>query len=254
MVVTTLSPTLQRAFDRLDLDPIAIEVFCHPSPISPTMSRNSPNPSLPAAKKRKFSSFTKPQAFELLHLRELLPWDITADPVPLTPFFQERWARLRRNFDLESYEESKKLLIDAICDEALNPLDRLKIWKGAKLEGRSAIGYVDYLIAEQRRYLTNPLLCVIEAKKDNFEQGLAQCLVELEACAWQNQRQGQEISVYGIVTNGEGWRFYRLDPLGADRVVVYETPLYSTGDMEQLLGRLRQVFIGCQRNLAPNED
>ncbi|MEB3273028.1 MAG: hypothetical protein VKJ85_04525, partial [Prochlorothrix sp.] len=77
-------------------------------------------------KKRKFSSFTKPQAFELLQLRELLPWDIATDPVPLSPFFQERWARLWRNFDLESYEESKKLLIDALCDEALNPLDRLK--------------------------------------------------------------------------------------------------------------------------------
>ncbi|MGA1601508.1 MAG: hypothetical protein ACO4CG_04370 [Prochlorothrix sp.] len=200
-------------------------------------------------KKRKFSSFTKPQAFELLQLRELLPWDIATDPVPLSPFFQERWARLWRNFDLESYEESKKLLIDALCDEALNPLDRLKIWKGAKLEGRSAIGYVDYLIAEQRRYLTTPLLCVIEAKKDNFEQGLAQCLVELEACTWQNQRQGRDISVFGIVTNGEGWRFYRLDPQPDDRAIVYETPLYSTGDMENLLGRLRQVFRWCAENL-----
>ncbi|MGA1283919.1 MAG: nucleotidyltransferase family protein, partial [Prochlorothrix sp.] len=29
MITTKLSPTLQRAFDRLDLDPIAIEAFCH---------------------------------------------------------------------------------------------------------------------------------------------------------------------------------------------------------------------------------
>ena len=27
-------------------------------------------------------------------------------------------------------------------------------------------------------------MCVIEAKKDDFEQGAAQCLVEMQACQW----------------------------------------------------------------------
>ena len=119
-------------------------------------------------------------------LNDLLPWSLQAEALPPSDFFHEHLYRLRRHFDLEGYEESKKLLIDALCDEAINRCDRLKIWTGAQLEGDVAAGYVDYLIAERKRYLDTPMLCIIEAKKDDFEQGLAQCLVEMQACQWKN--------------------------------------------------------------------
>jgi hypothetical protein len=200
---------------------------------------------IPKSKKKKFSSFKKDEAFLFLGLTDLLPWVIEADPVEPSAFFQEHLNRLHRHFDLESYEESKKLLIDAICDEAINPLERLKIWKGAQLESDLLAGYVDYLIAERKRFLNFPLLCIIEAKKDDFEQGLAQCLVQMQACRWNNLQAKHPIDVLGIVTNGDGWKFYKLAVDGKG----YETPLYSTGDMERLLGRLRYIFQLCEQNL-----
>ena len=196
-------------------------------------------------KKRKFSSFKKADAFQSLGLTDLLPWKIDVLAVEPSDFFQEHLKRLNRHFDLESYEESKKLLIDAICDEAIVPLERLKIWKGAQLEGEHTSGYVDYLLAERRRYLSTPMLCIIEAKKDDFEQGLAQCLVEMKACQWQNRQINREIEVLGIVTNGVSWQFYRLVSSGD----VYESAAYSTGDMNWLLGRLRYIFELCEQNL-----
>jgi hypothetical protein len=199
----------------------------------------------PKSKKKQFSTFNKAEAFQSLGLMELTPWALPATPVDLSDFFQERLQRLTRHFDLESYEESKKLLIDAICDEAMEPLERLKIWKGAQLEGETAAGYVDYLVAERRRYLTAPMLCIIEAKKDDFEQGLAQCLVEMQACQWRNRQENQPIDVLGIVTNGTSWQFYRLSTSNE----VFESAAYSTGDMTLLLGRLRHVFRLCEENL-----
>ncbi len=200
---------------------------------------------IPRSKKKNFSSFSYIDAFKQLNLTDLIPWTLDANPVEQSAFFQERLQRLQRLFDLQSYEESKKLLIDAICEEALVTIDRLKIWKGAQLESDTLAGYVDYLIAERKRYLDIPLLCIIEAKKDDFEQGLAQCLVELQACQWQNRQADRPIDVLGIVTNGEGWQFYRLAPTEE----VYETPLYSIGDMALLLGRLRYIFELCEQNL-----
>jgi hypothetical protein len=208
-------------------------------------SGKSPRKKTPKSKKRKFSSFNKSEAFQSLGLSDLQPWTLSPQPVDESAFFTEHLTRLNLHFDLESYEESKKLLIDAICDEAINPLDRLKIWKGAQLESDRVAGYVDYLIAERKRFLSLPLLCIIEAKKDDFEQGLAQCLVEMQACQWNNQQHNHAIDILGIVTNGEGWRFYKLAVDG----IGYETPLYSTGDMSLLLGRLRYVFQLCQQNL-----
>lgn len=195
--------------------------------------------------KKNFASFNSKQAFKQLNLTDLQPWEIAAIPAAITPFFQERLARLRRHFDLDSGEEAKKLLIDAICDEALEGIERIKLWKAASLEGEHTAGIADYLAAERKRYLEAPFLCIIEAKKDDFEQGLAQCLVEMQACQWSNQKLGRSLDVLGIVTNGEGWKFYKLATTGE----AYETLLYSINELERLLGTVRWMFQICEQNL-----
>ena len=62
--------------------------------------------------RKKFSGFSKAQAFQLLNLKELTPWKIKVEPAELSDFFIQHLQRLRRNFDLEGYEEAKKLLTD----------------------------------------------------------------------------------------------------------------------------------------------
>ena len=162
-----------------------------------------------AKRKRSFSSFTYKDAFKQLGIDALRRWNIEAEPIPLSNFFQQRLARLQR-FDLESFEVSKTLLIDAICEEGLEGVDQLKIWKGAYLESSDTCGNADYLIAQRRAYLEAPFVCVIEAKKGDFERGTAQCLVEMQACQHTNRQAGMERDIFGVVTNGEGWKFYRL--------------------------------------------
>lgn len=196
-------------------------------------------------RKKPFSSFTYRSAFKHLGITELKRWSIQAEPVPISSFFQQRLERLQR-FDLESLEVSKTLLIDAICEEGLEGFNRLKIWKGAYLEGEDVCGNADYLIAERRAYLEAPFVCIIEAKKDDFEQGTAQCLVEMQTCQMICQQLGKVIDIYGIVTNGEGWKFYWL----AVHREVRESLLYGIGEMSILLGLLRSIFQDCERNLA----
>ncbi len=195
-------------------------------------------------RKKPFSSFTYREAFKHLGITELKRWELSAEPVAISDFFRQRLERLQR-FDLESLEVSKTLLIDAICEEGLEGYERLKVWKGAYLEGETVCGNVDYLIAERRAYLESPFGCVIEAKKDDFEQGAAQCLVEMHACQWSNRQMGQDMDLYGIVTNGEGWKFYQLTRQGE----VFESLLHGIGEMSILLGLLQTFFNLCDRNL-----
>jgi hypothetical protein len=190
-----------------------------------------------------FPSFTYREAFKHLGIVELKRWNLTAEPVPVSDFFRQRLERLQR-FDLESLEVSKTLLIDAICEEGLEGYDQLKVWKGPYLEGETVCGNVDYLIAERRAYLEAPFGCVIEAKKDDFEQGAAQCLVEMHTCQWVNRQLGKDLDIFGIVTNGEGWKFYRLARSGE----VSESLLHGIGDMSILLGLLRMFFGLCALN------
>jgi hypothetical protein len=199
---------------------------------------------LPQERKKSFSSFTYKEAFKQLGISELKRWSLEAEPLPISDFFRQRLDRLQR-FDLESLEVSKTLLIDAICEEGLEGFERLKVWKGAYLEGEKTCGNTDYLIAERRGYLEAPYVCAIEAKKDDFEQGAAQCLVEMQACQWVNRQLGKDLTIYGIVTNGEGWKFYRLEPNG----IGWESLLHGIGEMSILLGLLRVFFGLCELNL-----
>jgi hypothetical protein len=199
----------------------------------------------PTKVKKSFSKFTYTEAFRQLGVTRLNAWPLVVEPMQLSDFFQERFRRLQRAFDLRSYEESKKLIIDAICEEAIITFDTLKIWKGAALESDTLTGNVDYLIAENKAYLEAPLMCVIEAKKDDFEQGLAQCLVEMQACQWQNRQINHLTDVFGIVTNGQGWQFYRLNQTGA----IDETLLYGISDLEMILAVTKHLFSLCQNSL-----
>lgn len=196
-------------------------------------------------RKKSFSSFTLKEALKYLKITELKRWALVAEPVPISDFFQQRLDRLQR-FDLRTFEVSKTLLIDAICEEGLENTPRLKIWKGSYLEGEDVCGNADYLIAERRGYLEDPFVCVIEAKKDDFEQGTAQCLVEMSTCQWINKQSGKMLDVYGIVTNGDGWQFYRLTADG----IVSESALFGDARMPDLLGVLQVFFALCEQNLS----
>lgn len=196
-------------------------------------------------KKKNFSSFTYTEAFKYLKIKVLHPWTFETAPVEPSSFFQESLQRKEKVFDLQTSEESKKLLIDLICEEVLQGFNYLKLWKSAPLTDEETCGYVDYLMAERKAYLEAPFLCIVEAKKDNFEQGLAQCLPEMKACQYNNQELGQNFDVYGIVTNGDGWKFYKLNLEG----LVYASQLYTIANLSQLFGILTLILQQCEQNV-----
>ena len=51
-------------------------------------------------------------------------------------------------------------------------------------------------------------VAVVEAKMDNFTGGWAQCALEMLAI--QKLNNDPELTVFGIVTNGETWQFAKL--------------------------------------------
>jgi hypothetical protein len=203
----------------------------------------------PKVQKIPFSKFRLETAYKALNLRRLILWENQEfNEIQPSTTFQAYLKRLRQSFDLERSEESKKLIIDLIFVEATTDFPNLKVWKGGALESAIARGAADYLITENIGYISAPMLCVVEAKKDDFEQGLAQCLVEMQACQWNNNNDGRSIDVFGIVTNGEGWKFYKFTTENQ----VYETVLYSLENLPKILGILNWVFQDCDRNLSCN--
>ena len=105
----------------------------------------------------------------------------------------------------------------AICETLIRPiLDivaedyLLKIWSHVLYDidkENGLTGEPDYLIAPRNKYggMTTPSLCVIEAKKENFDDGWTQALAEMIASASLTTN-----ICYGIVTTGNFWQFAKL--------------------------------------------
>jgi hypothetical protein len=148
-----------------------------------------------------FSKFDLPAALEKVNLRKLTEWDICAPPQQPSAFFLEKMQRLRR-FDTARSEGAKLLIADALFEEAIQPYAKLRIFKETTINSIDTGGLVDYLIAPDGTVAVTPFLCVSEAKKDDFDKGLAQCLVEMQACFEINQQANHLGAIFGIVTNG----------------------------------------------------
>jgi hypothetical protein len=194
-----------------------------------------------ARHKKAFSKISLKEILPIFAIEEIGTWQIHVESIPVSAFFEERLQRLNV-FDLRANEHSKELLIDAFLEEALLPYSRLKFWKSAPLEDDLFLGEVDYLLTKRKDYLDHPLLCVVEAKKDDFEKGKAQCLAELRACWWNNQQANWEVPLWGIVTNADVWRFYHLT---LDQQIQESAP-YSIIDSGLVLAVLRFVFQQCE--------
>lgn len=197
--------------------------------------------------KRNYSGFSLKDAMKLIPADRFVRWRIDASAQQPSEFLIEDLRRLE-SFDLKSSEQAKTLLIDAMFSEIVPLHGKLKIWKAATLNADTLTGVADYVIAPHRAYLETPLLCVAGAKRDDFEQGTAQCIAEMVGCQWNNRAENHNIDVYGIVSNGQSWQFYKLTLAGE----IFETDLYTTAFLPELLGALDYVCGECELNVPPS--
>ncbi|MGK7927956.1 MAG: hypothetical protein AB4290_22410 [Spirulina sp.] len=82
-------------------------------------------------------------------------------------------------------------------------------------------GTCDFLVSlsPEQLLIAAPVVAIVEAKKENLNSGLGQCIAEMLAAQIFNEREGNEISIiyneisiiYGAVTTGNIWKFLQLE-------------------------------------------
>ncbi|MEM1168842.1 MAG: hypothetical protein AAGJ08_07095 [Cyanobacteria bacterium P01_H01_bin.35] len=110
---------------------------------------------------------------------------------------------------------------------------------------RGLNGTCDFLIslAPEQLFIKSPVFAIVEAKKENLNAGLGQCLAEMIAGQIFNQQQGNQIStIYGVVTTGNIWKFLQLE----NTEVHIDLTEYVVNNLEKILGIL---FLGINRYL-----
>lgn len=108
-------------------------------------------------------------------------------------------------------------------------------------------GTPDYIFSKRsalgKTVLETPLVIVIEAKRNDFEQGWGQCLAGLVAL--QKINHNVENAVYGIVTDGNLWQFGRL------RINIFtkNERNYTIDNLAKLYGALEYLVNLVEQNL-----
>ncbi len=80
---------------------------------------------------------------------------------------------------------------------------------------RGLNGECDFILAkgEMSHTVQSPIFALVEAKKNDIELGLGQCVAQMIGARIFNQNEGNDIhTIFGCVTTGETWQFLKLAP------------------------------------------
>ncbi len=138
----------------------------------------------------------------------------------------------------------------AICENIIYPIlveiwlkykEKLILWSHQPLKYDDNLsGIPDYMIAQRsprgKIILEQPYLILVEAKKDNFEEGWGHCFAELIAV--QKLNNDQNNIVFGIVSNGKIWEFGKLQ----DSVFTKNLKYYTLEELPKLMRAISFLF------------
>ncbi|MCI5145109.1 MAG: hypothetical protein D3923_06155 [Candidatus Electrothrix sp. AR3] len=147
---------------------------------------------------------------------------------------------------------------NAICESIISPIlnvvarhNDLPLWSHVRFdvsEEDGLVGIPDFIIAPASDIGTTfkkPIICIAEAKKENFNEGWAQVLAEMIAAQKFNGNTALEI--FGIVTTGNFWQFGKL----CGSTLTMEVVSYSAAEnLQQLLDVLNWITAEAKKGIG----
>jgi hypothetical protein len=100
---------------------------------------------------------------------------------------------------------------------------------------------VDFLVSRdpEQLFVKAPVVTIVEAKKEDINNGLGQCVATLVAAQIFNERKGLIIpDLLGTVTTGSAWKFLKL----SGKSLSIDLDEYTIKDAPKILGILSAVL------------
>ena len=170
--------------------------------------------------------------------------DLFADipEIEASSFLQETLQfNLPLALEINSEKARSELIVTPILVEIKKLLpERMSLFSGREFNvdpARGLSGYCDFLISRSPEQLVieSPVIALVEAKNDNIQSGLGQCMAETIAAQIFNQRQENDIqTIYGVVTTGSIWKFFKLE----GTAIEIDTSEYFINNVAKIIGLL----------------
>jgi hypothetical protein len=103
-------------------------------------------------------------------------------------------------------------------------------------------GFCDFLISRspEQIIIEAPVVALVEAKNDSIQSGLGQCMASMIAAQIFNETKENQIeTIYGVVTTGTNWKFLRLN----GKTIEIDLNEYFISQLGKIFGILKSTVI-----------
>ena len=191
-----------------------------------------------------YSNFSLKLAVEQFKL-SVTRCDLFSDITAIEPsLYLLETLNISKDFFLISEKERSELLVMPILlDLKRAKKNEFSLYSGAFLDAdpsQGLNGECDFILSKGKQsvYVEAPIFCLVEAKKNDIDQSIGQCVAQMLGSMIYNQKEGKSNShIYGCVTTGTDWQFLKLE----QQQLSIHNQLYFINDVPQLLGVLNFI-------------
>ncbi len=169
------------------------------------------------------------------------------EPIAPTEWLQET---LSRSTTLGLFSGTEKARSEFIVVPILLEIERrnhelFTVFSGKNFEvdrDKGFNGECDFILSKGQptRLINAPIFTLVEAKKQDIDIGLGQCVAQMVGAQIFNQRKQQPIeSIYGCVTTGDRWQFLKLKQ---QELIINPDILFLASDLPDILGFFQLVL------------
>ncbi len=157
----------------------------------------------------------------------------------------------------EFYDDNSSFASEtAICERIIFPIiyapaknNNLPVWSQLKFtvdKKRGLVGVPDFILApplEGAKRYKLPVVCLGEAKKNDFDQGWGQVGAEMVAAQIANKN--SETPIFGLVTDGKIWEFGKLE----NKIFTLNKERFKTPrELDKVFNILNWMFCEARKN------
>ncbi|MGD1716049.1 hypothetical protein [Dapis sp. BLCC M172] len=146
---------------------------------------------------------------------------------------------------INSEKSRSELIVMPILIELKKQLsNQISLFSGKEFtvdSQRGLNGFCDFMISKspEQLIIEAPVVTLVEAKNDNIETGLGQCMAEMIAAQLFNQQKGNEVKKNsGVITTGSLWKFMELE----GQTITIDLNEYFLGNLGQIIGILKSFL------------
>ncbi|NER01335.1 MAG: hypothetical protein F6K17_01175 [Okeania sp. SIO3C4] len=146
---------------------------------------------------------------------------------------------------INSEKSRSELIVMPILIELKKQLsNQISLFSGKEFtvdSQRGLNGFCDFMISKspEQLIIEAPVVTLVEAKNDNLETGLGQCMAEMIAAQLFNQQKGNEVKkIYGVITTGSLWKFLELE----GQTITIDMNEYFLGNLGQIIGIMKSFI------------